>query len=62
MKKYYYLYHIEEKRGVNIKYSESGALILYAKRSSAERAIRYGLSKHFLEETAKKLIVKEIEL
>lgn len=62
MTKYYYLYHTEKGKGVNVKYSENGELILYPKRSIAEHAISYGLQKSYLKEMASKLIIKEIEL
>jgi hypothetical protein len=65
MIKYYYLYSTELKRGVNVKYSASGALILYAKQSSAQRALDYALRhKHseYFKEMSKTLIIKEVEL
>ena len=65
MIKYYYLYSTELKRGVNVKYSASGALILYVKQSSAQRAIDYALRYKYSEdfrEMAKTLIIKEVEL
>lgn len=65
MSKYYYLYHTKLQKGVNIKFSPSGALILYSKPESAQRAINYGLKHKYSEMTrefASHLVIKEIEL
>ena len=63
--KYYYLYDLEAQKGVNVKYSSNGALILYPSAKSAQRAIDYA-KKHkysdMLRELGERLIIVEVWL